>query len=503
MSNSLNAILLASALAFPALGQTTSSVSDGAAARFLEQASWGPTPAAIQAVKSTGMEGYLQSQFQEAPSYFATTSGITVQAQQKDFFVKAMYGPDQLRQRVAFALSEIWVIAAPKINDGGAWGSYLNLLLSDAFTNYSKIMHDVTLNPGMGHYLDMVNNDKPSAGRSANENYAREFMQLFTIGEVLLNPDGTQQLENGKPVPSYTETDVTNLARVFTGWTYPVTPGMQAASHNPAYWLEPMVATESNHDRTEKRLVGGVVLPASQSAEQDLSAAIEVFAKHQNLAPFICRQLIEHLVTSNPSVDYISRVVTAFVQSDGDMQAVVKAILLDSEARQGDNGAPIATGGHLREPLLYILSLLRSLNATVNTANNLATNGSQLGQNLFNAPSVFSYFSPNYRIGALTGPEFQLLSPSTSVGRANFVNTLVYGSLGGDTVIDLSPYVAMAENPSSLLDALNGALMHGQMSDAMKSGILAAISVPGMTSTQIAQAAIYLVASSSQYQVQH
>jgi uncharacterized protein (DUF1800 family) len=379
----------------------------------------------------------------------------------------------------------------------------MNLLLRDAFTNYSKIMYDVTLNPGMGHYLDMVNNDKPAAGRSANENYAREFMQLFTIGEVLLNPDGTIQLENGRSVPSYTETDVQQLARAFTGWTYPVTPGMAAAAHNPAYWLDPMVATESNHDTGSKTLVGEVVLPAGQTAEQDLQAVIQVFANHQNLAPFVCRQLIEHLVTSNPSVDYMSRVVTAFLLSHGDMQSVIRAILLDPEARQGDYGGPIVTGGHLREPLLYVLSLLRSLNATVTESNNLTTNALQMGQNLFNAPSVFSYFSPNYHIGALVGPEFQLQSPSTSLIRANFVNTMVYGSLGGGTVVDMSPYVALVGNPTAMLNALNTALMHGQMSDATKSEILAAISLPGMTTTQIAQAAIYLVASSTQYQVEH
>jgi uncharacterized protein (DUF1800 family) len=504
MPKTLFTIVVVSSLSVRTFGQdTAASAPNGAAARFLEQATWGPTPASIQEARRGGIQGYLQNQFQQPPSYYDTSTGITVQAQQKDFFVKAMYGPDQLRQRVAFALSEIWVIAAPKINDGGGWGTYMNLLLRDAFTNYSTIMYDVTLNPGMGHYLDMVNNDKPSPARSANENYAREFMQLFTIGEVLLNPDGTVQLENGKPTPSYSETDVQNLGRAFTGWTYPVTPGMPAASHNPAYWLDPMVATESNHDTTSKTLVGGVVLPAGQTAEQDLQAVIQVFANHQNLAPFICRQLIEHLVSSNPSVDYISRVVTAFLLSHGDMQSVIRAILLDPEARQGDFGGPIATGGHLREPLLYVLSLLRSLNATVTESNNLTSNASQMGQNLFNAPSVFSYFSPNYRIGSLAGPEFQLQSPSTSLIRANLVNTMVYSSLGGGTVIDISPYVTLATNPNSMLSALNGALMHGQMSDAMKSEILAAVSVPGMTATQIAQAAIYLIASSTQYQVEH
>ena len=483
--------------------QGSPSVSSGAAARFLEQASWGPTSASIQQVSQDGFAQYLQSQFSQPPSYYDSNPGATIQGAQRDFFNKAMYGPDQLRQRVAFALSEIWVIAAPKINDGTAIAAYMNVLLQDAFTNYTLIMRDVTLNPGMGHYLDMVNNDKAANGRSANENYAREFMQLFTLGETLLNPDGTPQLVNGQTSVAYTETDVQNLARVFTGWTYPVTPGNAAASHNPPYWIDPMLATESNHDTTSKTLVDGVVIPAGQTAEQDLESTLQAFSQNQNLAPFVSRQLIQHLVTSNPSVDYMSRVVTAFLNSHGDMKAVITAILLDPEARQGDHGGPLINAGHLREPLLYILSLLRSLNATVTLSNNLAGNASQLGQNLFNAPSVFSYFSPNYRTGQLVAPEFQIQSPSTALGRANFVNTMVYGNLGGGTLIDISPYVNLAGDPAEMLNALNSALMHGQMSDAMRSMILEALSVPGMTSTQIAQAAVYLVASSPQYQVEH
>jgi len=370
----------------------------------------------------------------------------------------------------------------------------------------------------------MVNNDKADATGKIhpNENYARELLQLFTIGEVLLNDDGTPR---AGPAP-YTEDDVKNLARVFTGWTYPTQPGMVLRRHNPAYWYGPMEAFESNHYTGAKTLLGQSI-PGGLSAADDLSAALNIILAHPNVAPFVSKQLIEHLVTSNPSKEYVGRVAAVFngkapppgiynscrtflcsnLPKFGDLGAVVQAILLDPEARAGDTpGQAPANSGHLREPVLFIAGLLRNLGATVPPDTNaLYNNSNNMGQNLFRPPSVFNYFSPNYRIantGGLVGPEFQIFSPSTSLTRINFVNTMVYGNLGGGVTLDLTPLAAFASNPAALVDAVNAQLMHGQMSSQAASNITTAVNaVTGDLAR--ARAAVYLAAASSEYQVEH
>jgi uncharacterized protein (DUF1800 family) len=476
-----------------------------AASRFLEQASWGPVPASIAEVQEVGMEAYLEGQFNAPPSAIATipAGSTSFLPLQQGFFYNARYGQDQLRQRVAFALSEIWVVSVSKINTGQALGPYLQLLANDAFSNYLTIMTDVTLSPAMGHYLDMVNNNKPTATQSANENYAREMMQLFTLGLVKLNPDGTPMA--GAP-PPFTETDVQNFARVYTGWTYPTAPGATLEKNNPAYWVGPMVAVESNHDTGSKTLLGGVVLPAGQTAEEDLSDAMLNIFNQPNVGPFVSKQLIQHLVTSNPSPAYVSRVATIFNNNGqgvrGDMKAVISAILLDSEARAGDVDAEPATGGHLREPVLFVNALMRALGATITSSNTLVNNATNLGQTVYDAPSVFNYFSPGYRVsGGLLGPEFQLLSPSTAMLSADFVNTLAFGSLGGGTVINLAPYTALAAKPQSVIDALNEALFGGRMPQDMQNTILVAMGAATTTTAKV-QTALYLAASSWQYLVE-
>lgn len=480
-------------------------VSFEAASRFLEQASWGPDPASIVEVQRVGMSAYLDEQFNTPPSTITDVpAGTTaVRPLQQGFFVNARYGQDQLRQRVAFALSEIWVVSVVKINTGQALAPYLRLLPNDAFSNYLTIMTDVTLSPAMGHYLDMVNNDKPTATQSANENYARELMQLFTLGLVTLNQDGTPT--PGAPDP-YTQTNVTNFARVFTGWTYPAEPGATLQKHNPQYWDGPMAAFESNHDTGSKTLLNGVVLPAGQTAEKDLSDAMSNIFNHPNVGPFVTKQLIQHLVASNPSSAYVGRVAAVFNNNGqgvrGDMKAVIKAILLDSEARAGDTGAEPVTGGHLREPVLFINALMRALGATVTTSNTLVDRATTLGQTVYQAPSVFNYFSPGYRVpGGLLGPEFQILSPSTAMSSADFVNTVAFGSLGGGTVIKLTPYVTLAVKPQSLIDALNSALLGGRMPQDMQHTILVAMGA-ATTNLAKAQTALYLAAFSRQYQVE-
>jgi uncharacterized protein (DUF1800 family) len=503
------------AAALLACGIAQAQVTPSAAARFLEQASWGPTPATIAQVQQMGFSAYIDSQFlapmSPIPDVPPDSNGREpVGPVQQQFFVNASTGEDQLRQRVAFALSQIWVVSALKLNTADQIVPYLRLLQQDAFENYSKIMYDVTLSPSMGHYLDMVNNDKPANGHEANENYARELLQLFTIGLNELNDDGSLQLNNGQPIPTYDQSVVQGFARTFTGWTYPPKPNTASMTHNPAYYVGPMVGVNSVHDTGAKTLLDGKVLPAgaNRTAILDLNDALADVFNHHNVAPFISRQLIQHLVTSNPSPGYVSRVVAAWRSSGGEMKAVIKAILLDPEARAGDNGATDLSFGHLREPVLLINALLRELNATVGSNNALAGQGSTLGQNVYNAGSVFNYFSPGYRYLArsyysptatsINAPEFQIDSTYTAVARANFVNTLIYGTITGVT-LDFTPYLNLT--PAQLIDRLNRDLMHGTLSADAQTAILNAVNAQ-TTPKAKAQAAIYLVASSSQYQVE-
>ncbi|MGH9744773.1 MAG: DUF1800 family protein [Candidatus Acidiferrales bacterium] len=489
--------------------------------RFLEQTTFGPTPALISQVQQSGLQGFVTTQFALPVSAYADPDPTETDLGplQQRFFVQTLTAPDQLRQRVAFALGQTFVIAGDKITDPTGYTNYLRLLEADAFTNYRQIMKDVTLSPGMGHYLDMVNNDKPHTGDHANENYARELMQLFTVGTSLLNEDGSLQLDSShNPIPTYSQAQVQEFALAFTGWTYPTMPGATQQKHNPAYWTGAMVASDSNHDTTSKQLLqytnaaSGGLLPGGQSAEQDLDGALDNIFNHPNLPPFVSRELIQHLVTSNPSAAYIDRITQVFKNNGagvrGDMKAVITAILLDTEARRGDDPATANTGdGHLQEPILYIMGLLRAFGA-VSDGSSLAGQGSNMGQNALFPPSVFNFFSPNFVIPgtSLNGPEFQILTTATSLNRANFVNTFVFNSLGSGTTVSFSSYASQASNPAALLDSLNILMLHGTMTADMKSSILTAMhAVPaGASQTlQEAQTAIYLIGTSSQYQVQH
>ncbi len=261
---------------------SASSLSDRAAARLLDQAAWGPTPADIQQVQQLGISGWLNQQFRTPPSYLPSQPILNSNGQsntdftplQSAFFQNAVTGPDQLRQRVAFALSEIWVVSGVTVRPAYAWPPYYNLLLDNAFANYRDLMKAVSLSPAMGTYLNMANNNKgnPIKGTAANENYARELMQLFTVGLSQLNPDGAPILDaNGNPVPNYTQAVVTDTARALTGWTYPAAPGAASKANNPAYYIGQMIPVETNHDMTSKVIIGGTNHPPNQTAEQRIS----------------------------------------------------------------------------------------------------------------------------------------------------------------------------------------------------------------------------------------
>jgi uncharacterized protein (DUF1800 family) len=504
-------------------------VSPAAAVRFLEQSSFGPTSAEVANVEQMGFPAYINAQF-SAPisTYPDPATGVTsLLPTQQVLFTNALTGKDQLRQRVAFALSEIWVTSGFTIPPQGM-APYMRLLLQDAFGNYRTLMEDVTLSPAMGRYLDMVNNDKPTGAIHANENYARELMQLFTLGVFDLNPDGTDKLDSSKnPIPSYTQANIQSFARVFTGWTYAPIGSATPQKHNPANWLAPMVPFESNHDVASKTLLsyGGstTTLPPAQTSQQDLTGALDDIFKHPNLPPFISKQLIQHLVTSNPSPAYVKRVAAVFSTGTfsgggatfgsgqpGDLQAVVAAILLDPEARRGDDPTTaVPTDGHLREPILFIANMLRAFGATSDGAAPVS-NASNMSEAPLDSPSVFNFFPPTFNIPGtpLLGPEFSLQTTATSLLRANFVNTFVFSSLGGGTTVDFTPYASLAANPANpgqLLDSLNTLLLHGDMDSATRASILAAVNAVPAGSTQNlsrAKTAIYLILSSSQYQVE-
>ena len=497
-----------------------------AAARFLEQASWGATPASVADVQQLGFAAWLTQQMDPAKTPPSTIPPVSVDAKgntslrpvQDAFFANAVGGTDQLRQRVAFALAQIWVVSGVKLRPE-AIQPFLKLLQTDAFATYDKIMYDVTVSPAMGHYLDMVNNNKPTPGHGADENYAREVLQLFTIGLFQLDWSGNVKIDptTGQPIPTYTQDTIEGFANIFTGWTYAPKAGANSKFPNPANWDAPMVPFDANHAPGAKALLNGQVVNNGTGpgvAVKDLEDALSNIFNHPNVAPFISRQLIQHLVTSSPSPAYVKNVADVFTQTQGDMKAVIKAVLLDPEARAGDDGVTESVSGHLSEPVLFINALLRELNASVAASNNLTNNASLLGQTIFYPPTVFNYFSPSYQI-QITGssppatanaPEFELLSGASAQTRADFVNSVAFGKIGGVTVDLLSYITPLGTKPSPaqierMLQGLDTALLGGRMTSDMHDTVLTAVQA-ATTPKAMVQTAVYLIGSSWPYQVQ-
>jgi uncharacterized protein (DUF1800 family) len=517
----LSAILAAS----PGFGQSsTQQMTAGAAARFLDQATWGPTPASIAQLQQMGISNWLNAQFA------LNTSNIPDQPQldstgqpnrdlhpvQAAFFQNTLTGQDQLRQRVAFALSQMWVVSAVSgVTSAYAYPPYWRIFRDNAFGNYRDLMKAVTLSPAMGRYLNMANNAKanPAKNTSANENYARELMQLFTLGLTQLNPDGSAVLDqSGHPVPTYSQAVVTNMAKALTGWTYPTAPGSAPRHNNPAYYFGQMFAVEGEHDTTAKNIFGNITIPAGQTAEQDLESVLDALMAQPSMAPFVSQQLIEHLVTSNPSPQYIARVSNVFLNDGtgvrGNLQAVITAILTDTEARAGDDpsAAVNPTFGHMREPILFMTNILRGLNATLGPSSNIYGDASLTGESLFHSPSVFSYFSPQYRIaGGLLGPEFQIYSTATSTARANLVNAALFAKLDKSTTVDLSPFERTAAGPSFLINYISQVFLHSSMPADLQQAVTDAMNAASEANAgdaeAMAQAALYVVLTSGEYQI--
>ncbi len=541
--------------------------------RFLEQASWGPTSnplgGELARVRSLGYAGWINDQFNQPPLFGASQSNYptpdnyptdvptgcptgspatcvrdhyTMYPLQTQLFQNALTRQDQLRQRVAFALHQLIPVSGADLNGQPAWvAPTLQVFDKNAFGNFRQILMDVTLNAGMGEYLNMRGNSKVSP----NENYAREVLQLFSVGVDLLNPDGTPVLDaQGNRIPTYSQAEITNFARVFTGWN--LSPNkiwvVDGVTGVPNY-TDPMALvnnTFNTADTNQKTVLNGVILPAcgptcanttaGNAATRtykttELNLAIDNLFNHQNTGPYLCSQLIHQMVTSNPSPAYVGRCSAAFADNGsgfrGDMKAVITAILLDPEARGDLKNAP--TYGHLREPVLLVTDLLRTFNGT--SDGNITSTGTRqglivdMGQNLFNPPTVFSYYPADLGLPGtnLLGPEFGILDTSTTYKRANFVNTLFMVGIPASlpdrptgTQVNYSSYQAILTGggtPQNLVDALDTDMMHNTMSSSVKANIVTTITAitnanATMQAQQRTQTAIYLIATSSQYQVE-
>ena len=517
---------------------------EGLARRFLAQGTFGPTEASTQALMASGKAAWLQQQFLLPASDYTGLPPVdhnsavgcpagAVPTCQRDnyslfplqvqFFRNALTGPDQLRQRTALALSEILVVSGEQIRLPYAMANYERILLGNAFGNFRTLLREVSLNPAMGKFLNMANNDKPNPARGSqpNENYAREVLQLFSIGLWLLNPDGSRKLgADGQPVPSFDQAAVEGFAHAFTGWTYPPRPGAAVKFPSPTWFAGPMVAVAKHHDLGAKTLLGGVIQPAGQSAEADLDAAINSIFNHPNVGPFIGRQLIQQLVTANPSPAYVARVTAAFngvgagaVNTPrGDMKAVLTAILLDPEA---SNPATPQHFGKLREPILQLTHLYRSLGG-VSDGVWLRTQAAALGQPVFSPGSVFNFFPPDFDLpddASLDGPAFGVFNASAAFklsgvlsaalsGRAVAPDASVVGSIGSQ--IDLTPWLPLAADPAALVREIQRRLLAGRISPPLQQALLQAAQLfPPSKPLDRVKAALFLATMAPEYLVEH
>jgi uncharacterized protein (DUF1800 family) len=529
----------------------------GDRARFFEQATFGATTELDSRVRRIGLRTWLAEQFEAPyptnpypdiplmpvtpPSTCTLVSNptcyrerYTMQPVQQWLFKEAFYGNAPLRHRIAWTLSQIWVTSGVTIQQSSHMIAYHKILSNNAFGNYRDLMYEMTLNPAMGEYLDMARSTK----NNPNENYPREILQLFSIGLFMLNQDGTIQRDSqNNPVPTYNQETVNNLTKVFTGWSFCNNSGCPSAVPGTLNFKDPMILNPANHDTTEKTLLSYPnavhrTIPACSScttaeetanyANASLNQALDNIFYHPNLPPYISKLLIQHLVTSDPSPAFVERVADVFVNNGqnvrGDLKAVIRAILLDPEARGNIKTAP--RYGKLREPMQFVTNLGRLFPAKSWDGNSLSDGGLsssmvKMGQNPFYSPTVFNYYSPDYIVPGTTlnAPEFQLLNTTTAISRTNFLYLLIFegitpnvtDSLRG-TSLDLSEALAFATadtGGSQLLDFLNTKMLHGTLSAEHRNAILTAIlAIPANNPLLRTKTAVYLLAASSQYQIQ-
>jgi uncharacterized protein (DUF1800 family) len=474
------------------------------AARFLAQAAFGGTEADIATVQALGFNTWIDQQFAAASAQshwdWMVANGFAVTANLNNFagvdatlWRKLMSSPDVLRQRVALALSEIYVISMgglPVPWRGMAVAAYMDMLEANAFANFRTLLESVTLSCGMGVYLNMRGNQKeePATGRQPDENYAREVMQLMTLGLYQLNADGSVKTANGAPLETDDQSTVTNLAKVFTGWDFDA-----PLSAGPDTMRRPMAFNATRHSTSAKSFLGVSIPAGSTDGAGELKTALDTLFNHPNVGPFIGRQLIQRLVLSNPSPAYVGRVAAAFANNGagvrGDLKAVIKAVLLDDEARSVSS-AP--GGGRLREPIWRLIQWARSFSARSPSGTwgigDMSSPSTRLGQSPLRSPSVFNFFRPGYvppntAIGAqgLVAPEFQITNESTVVSYANGLQAVLQNGRG-DVSADYSPFTAGAADAGALFDRLNLMLAAGQVGSATRATIVAAVGSMDATS---------------------
>ncbi len=491
------------------------------ASRFLQQTSFGPTRTSQDRVIELGYARWIDEQIAlPATPQLPALLAYGAQPSQGDriavWLRAAVTGDDQLRQRMAFALSQILVVSE-RSNLAGfpdALASYQDLLARNAFSNFRGLIEEVTLHPAMGRYLSMLGNQKPNAALNIrpDENYARELMQLFTIGLAELENDGRAKLDSqGRAIPTYDLDTVKGFAHVFTGWTFGGTPSWYQPNVDHR---RPMQSFVDFHDTGSKRLLRGTVLPANQSPQKDLSDALDNIFSHPNVGPFISSQLIQRFVTSNPSPAYVARVVDKFNNNGngvrGDLAAVVRAILLDDEARN----PPANATGKLTEPLIRLTAVWRAFGAR-------AANGEYrgefldfaLGQGPYRSPSVFNFYKPGYappgemRDAGLVAPELEITNESTAALTANilaiycYVNNSTATNLKPEDIfLDYSAELPVAADSNALLNRVADKLTGGALSSELRTEALAAIErVPAnLPAGRIAEA-IYAITTSPEY----
>ena len=518
------------------------------ASRFLGRATFGPNMAAIDALAASDSDAWFKAQFSKSQTLHrkyidgmlaaqaAGGAGVNFVTVNETFWQQAIQGEDQLRQRMAFALSEIFVISMQNESvrlQARGMSSYYDMLGQRAFGNFRDLLEGVALHPMMGLYLSHLRNQKESATRTPDENFAREVMQLFTIGLYQLNPDGSLKLSDGKPIDTYTRDDVAGLARVFTGWSWAgpdqSSTRFYGGTPDPDRDWQPMQNYAAFHSSGEKRFLGKVISGAT-SGQADAKLALDTLFNHPNAGPFFGRQLIQRLVSSNPSPAYVGRVAAAFANNGsgvrGDMQAVIRAVLLDPEAL-----APAGTAlrtGKLREPLQRLANWMRAFDARPAsgryTIYYLEDPLSGLGQSPLNPSSVFSFFRPAYvppnsalASAGLVAPELQITAEPSVTGYLNFMQDAIASGVGDyrETKPDYTRELALAGNPGALLDRIDLLLMHGSMPARLRGQITTAvnsIAIPAATAsnaTQVATAqanrvklAIFLTMASPAYLVQ-
>ncbi len=531
------------------------------AARLLMQATFGPTVADISSVSTLGASTWIDRQMALpfTPDYVAGIQARYVNGDawrplganfdptwvSQTFWASTVNAPDQLRRRVGWALHQIFMVSQSDTNLWAytrAYANYLDTLNKDAFLNYRKLLEDIALSPATGIYLSHMRNrmEDPTVGRVPDENFAREVMQLFSIGLYELNPDGTLKLDSsGNPIETYTNADVIAMSKVFTGfsWAFPDSQLTDAnfRKGNPSLTtandtqidLQPMKAYPGQHSTAEKRLFSGkssaLTLPAGGTATDDLRLALDALFNHPNVGPFIGRQLIQHLVESNPSPAYVGRVAAVFNDDGqgvrGNLAAVVKAILLDPEARTVSADSAY---GKLREPVLRVAHWMRAFNASsVSGGFKMAFELINQSEQALYAPSVFGYYRPGYVPSTssfadtgLNAPEMQIVSEVSTAAWVNMAQSMVgngigWNGTGADVVGNFDPQVALsvAGNYSGVIDNLNLLLFAGQMSSDLRAAIADVVSgVTGNTllaHTYRVRLAVFMALASNEFQVQH